>query len=294
MQTDYMKIPAIPSSHELLSRDGCKSPPADKPAPSQGIPLRITIFQRGFTLVELAIVLFIVALLLGGMLLPLSAQQDVRSQGETQKQFTEAREALLGFAIANGRLPCPAWDGSGADNVNTFGDESFATGGNATNGLCGHPYDGFLPAAKLGLTPVDAQGFAVDAWGGNPINRIHYAVTTSNTNAFTKLNGMKTASMTALLPDLQICNTGTGIGAICAPNTALATDAVTIIYSVGKNAGTGGSSDDEKQNPNPNPAAVAPDPVFVSAQFGPNFDDQMIWLSKNILFNRMVSAGQLP
>ena len=253
-----------------------------------------TFLQRGFTLVELAIVMFIVALLLGGMLLPLSAQQDIRSQGDTQKQLAEAREALLGFAIANGRLPCPAWDGSGTDSVNTFGGESFAAGGNAANGLCGHFYDGFLPAATLGLTPVDTQGFAVDAWSGNPVNRIHYAVTTANGNAFTTANGMKTATMTALLPDLQICNTGVGIGASCAPNTALATDAVAVIYSVGKNAGTGGSGIDERQNPNPNPAAAAADRAFVSAPPGPNFDDQMTWLSKNILFNRMVSAGQLP
>jgi prepilin-type N-terminal cleavage/methylation domain-containing protein len=35
--------------------------------------------STGFTLIELAIVMFIVTLLLGGMLLPLSAQQDVRN-----------------------------------------------------------------------------------------------------------------------------------------------------------------------------------------------------------------------
>lgn len=281
---------------------------AAPPPPSQGIPLRITFLQRGFTLIELAIVMFIVALLLGGMLLPLSAQQDVRSQGETQKQITEAREALLGFAIANGRLPCPA-------SANSNGQESFCDSASGAcvvtpplqyqpHGRCSNPHDGFLPAATLGIAPVDTQGFAVDAWSGNPINRIRYAVTTASTStastsAFTTANGMKTVTMTELAPDLKVCNTGTGmvspgtVSANCAANTSLASDAVAVVYSLGKNAGTGGTGADENHNPNPQ-STIAADRAFVSAQPGQNFDDQMIWLSKNILFNRMVSAGQLP
>lgn len=244
--------------------------------------------QRGFTLIELAIVMFIVALLLGGMLLPLSAQQDVRSQGDTQKQLAEAREALLGFAIANGRLPCPA-------SPTSNGAESPVNGGD-----CTHPHNGFLPAVTLGLSPTDANGYAVDAWSGNPINRIRYAVTTANTSAFTTANGMKTVTMTVLAPDLKVCNAGSGVvnpgnftTADCTAATSLASDAVAVIYSVGKNAGTGGTGADENHNPNQQ-STIAPDRAFVSAQPGQNFDDQMIWLSKNILFNRMVAAGQLP
>ena len=64
------------------------------------VPPAPTFLASGFTLIELAIVLFVVALLLGGMLLPLSAQQDVRSYGDTQKILTDARDALVGFAMA--------------------------------------------------------------------------------------------------------------------------------------------------------------------------------------------------
>ena len=92
--------------------------------------------QSGFTLIELAIVLFVVALLLGGMLLPLAGQQDIRNFGDTQKILIESRDALLGFAMANDRLPCPA---SAASN----GVESPAGGGACTN-----PYDGcWTPAS---------------------------------------------------------------------------------------------------------------------------------------------------
>lgn len=247
-----------------------------------------TVQVRGFTLIELAIVLFVVALLLGGMLLPLSGQQDIRNYGDTQKILAEARDALLGYAMANERLPCPA-------SATSNGMESLSS-----PGVCTNPHSGFLPAATLGLSPVDPQGYRLDGWGGEPGNRVRYAITTANTNAFTTQNGMKATGMTALVPDLQICNTGAGMAnpgnpatATCAANTALATDAVAVVYSVGKNTGTGGTGTDENHNPNPR-STVAADRAFVNAAQGPAFDDQMLWLSKSALFNRMVAAGRLP
>jgi hypothetical protein len=99
---------------------------------------------------------------------------------------------------------------------------------------------------------------------------------------------------------LQVCNTGTGMvnagspaTATCAANAAVATDAVAVIYSVGKNAGTGGTGADENHNPNPQ-STIAADRAFVNAQQATTFDDQLLWLSKSALFNRMVAAGRLP
>ncbi|MDP2785976.1 MAG: prepilin-type N-terminal cleavage/methylation domain-containing protein, partial [Sulfurimicrobium sp.] len=62
----------------------------------------------GFTLVEMAIVLIIIGLLLGGLLMPLSAQMEQRRISETQKTLDEINQALIGFAVANKRLPCPS------------------------------------------------------------------------------------------------------------------------------------------------------------------------------------------
>ena len=64
--------------------------------------------EQGFSLVELAVVLVIVALLSSGLMLGLSAQRDSAANQEVQRQLDTAREVLLGFAMANGRLPCPA------------------------------------------------------------------------------------------------------------------------------------------------------------------------------------------
>ncbi|MFB0936443.1 MAG: type II secretion system protein [Propionivibrio sp.] len=234
---------------------------------------------HGFTLTELAIVLVIVALLIGGMLIPLSAQRDVQAANDTQRQLAEIRDALLGFAAANGRLPCPA-------SPNLTGVENPAGGGACTN-----QWNGFLPGITLGIGPTDAQGYVLDAWS----NRIRYAVTTSNSNAFTTTNGVKNNWSGTLSPDLKACNTAANItnggtsSANCPSADRLTDTAVAVLISPGRNGGTTPTSADELANwPSSN------DPVFVNATQSPAFDDIVLWLSANILYNRLIAAGKLP
>jgi len=94
--------------------------------------------NKGFTLIELTVVLFIVSLLLGGLLAPLSAQIEARRVSDTNKSLHEIKEHLLGFAITNNaRLPCPATE-TDPLNVN-YGLENCSVA------------DGFLPWRDLGL-----------------------------------------------------------------------------------------------------------------------------------------------
>ncbi|MBC7780146.1 MAG: prepilin-type cleavage/methylation domain-containing protein [Proteobacteria bacterium] len=248
--------------------------------------------ERGVSLVELAIGLLILSLIIGGLLVPLANQVEQSRNGQTQRQLEEIRDALIGFALANGRLPCPA-------APNTTGIESFLAGSAATGGTCTNPYDGFVPAVTLGLSQVDAQGYAIDAWGLEQ-NRVRYAVTNSNSSAFTTRGEMRTRGMSALFPDLYVCSGGTNIAAgECPSGERLVVDAVAVIYSLGPNAASGGTSVDERQNPNPF-AAVPVDKAFVSRVRGAvgagaaEFDDLVTWLSPNVLYSKMVSAGQLP
>jgi prepilin-type N-terminal cleavage/methylation domain-containing protein len=250
----------------------------------------------GFTLVELAVVLAIVGLLLGSLMFTLSAQSEQRSLEETRRRLDHARDLLLGFAIAKGRLPCPATAASG-------GDEAPAAGG-----ACTTFYGGWLPARALGYQNVDTGGFAVDAWG----NRIRYAVSgvapsncsgTSTAPHFTSAINLKANGISCQPNDLLVCKSATGItGTTC--GTAFGTSGenqwttsdlvVAVVFSIGKNGSTGGGvGADELANLNGDRIFVHHTPTPVESANG-EFDDQFLWVTVGELYGKMVAAGVLP
>jgi prepilin-type N-terminal cleavage/methylation domain-containing protein len=221
--------------------------PAVLPAPT---------FTRGFTLTEMAVVLVIVALLIGGMILPLSAQQDIRYVAETQKQLTDIGEALYGYAASHaasdGRpyLPCPDTDGNGTEN---------RTGTACTN------QEGSLPWADLGLARQDV-------WG----NTFRYRVAATFSNSTTGFTLMSAG-------DLRVCATSA-----CAMTLGINLPAV--ILSPGKN-GAGTATDlDEQENIDGDTDFVQRN---LSGN-ATGYDDLVVWLPPSLLLQRMVSAGRLP
>jgi prepilin-type N-terminal cleavage/methylation domain-containing protein len=262
---------------------------------------------RGFTLVEVAVVLAIVGLLLGSLMYTLSAQSDQRARDQTQRALEAARDALLGFAIANGRLPCPA-------SASSAGVESPAGGGDCTN-----YYDGFLPAVTLGFQPVDAQGFAVDAWS----NRIRYAVArnlntascagTSAVPHFTVKATLKQNGMSCLpnSNELLICKSSVSSPAPVAGNCGPAANTVTnanpsgtvvaVVFSTGKNfayapsaaAASAAGNFDEAANLDGNTVFISHTPA-PSGATGGEYDDMVLWIPVGVLYGRLASAGVLP
>jgi type II secretory pathway pseudopilin PulG len=61
----------------------------------------------GFTLIELAVVLFLVALLLGALLGPVTLRLEAEQRARAEAYLAEVKQALIGFALRTGRLPCP-------------------------------------------------------------------------------------------------------------------------------------------------------------------------------------------
>jgi prepilin-type N-terminal cleavage/methylation domain-containing protein len=253
--------------------------------------------KNGFSLVELAVVLFIVSLLLGGVILTLSAREDQRATTETQRRLEAASDAVIGFALAYKRLPCPA--------AGATGDESLASGTPATGGPCTNNFGGFLPGRAVGFQTVDAQGFALDAWG----NRIRYAVASAvvastcsaGTPHFTSVNNLKANGVGCRPYDLVICQSSSGTNPGASPPSCGTAQSVTnqetvafVLHSAGKN-GIGGaaSGPDEAANTNN-------DAVFIHREHGTIetatgiYDDVLLWVPAGVLYSKLIAGGILP
>lgn len=249
---------------------------------------------QGFTLTELAVVFFIVALLMATAMFTLSAQTDQRNFEETRRRLEAARDLVLAFAVANGRLPC-----SGTAS----GDENPAPPP-VGNGACASPWGGFLPARSIGFQITDTNGFGLDAWQ----NRIRYAVssnaialvgcTGSSTQPhFTNMTNLRANGITCQPGDLVICNRSPAAPAatVCDAGTAVTNQntVVAIIFSTGKNGATGGTGLNEARNLDNNQLFVSktPDPPGAA---GGEFDDQMVWITAGELYSKLIAAGRLP
>jgi prepilin-type N-terminal cleavage/methylation domain-containing protein len=124
-------------------------------------------YYKGFTLVEMAIVLVIVALLVGAFLTPLSAQRDLKDYTDTKLRLEQIREALYGYAIINGSLPCPTTTADPTDNVN-YGHSDATCPLTAAAGV--------LPWKDLGVMEIDSWGLqrnlTADPWVGYWVYRV--------------------------------------------------------------------------------------------------------------------------
>ena len=134
----------------------------------------MTARSRGFTLAEIAVAVAVLALLLGGLLIPLSTQLEGARQREAQRALELIREALVGYALANGRLPCPAapnvpagvLDGNG---INGGAEQrNAAAPGACTNTVLSTapPISPIDPQRASGVVPFVTLGVPeLDPWG---------------------------------------------------------------------------------------------------------------------------------
>lgn len=228
----------------------------------------------GFTLVEMAVVLAIVGLMLGGLLIPISAQMDQKNYSKTQQDMNDIREALIGYSASHGYLPCPAVSASnGSEDRNA-------------NTCTGSKRVGFLPWAELGVPKLDS-------WG----HLYLYSVTLAYADSTTKINLSSTGDITIKTRDSS--------GSLANMSNAGVIPAA--VVSFGKN-GVLAYNDDGSQIANSSATnvdevtnATGTGTTFLSRTFttntattGGEYDDVVIWLSPNLYLNRMISAGQLP
>ncbi len=264
-------------------------------------PARSVMRQRGFTLLEMAIVIFIIGMLTAGLIGPVQVQLEARDRRKTLDYMNQSAEALYGFALTHRSLPCPDTDGDGVANPQGSGGGCSAE-------------TGYLPWAELGVEPGDA-------WG----NRLTYHVrqrqftfpaqnTTCDGNTTNEFDLCSQGNTTIVTRGDNATTTGT-VESKFAFNAVTPENVAAVIVSHGRNgygamgvdgvprAAVPAGNDDEGRN-------ADGDATFVSRTYSREqsgcadnesegtplceFDDLVVPISRALLNSRMVSAGQLP
>lgn len=224
-------------------------------------------------------VIAIVGLLIGGLLAPLANQVSLRRVNETQTQLGEIKDALYGFALANGRLPCP--DSAGNDGLEDLT-------GPVTTRVCSAA-EGNLPWVELGISQFDS-------WN----RRFLYRVDPGFADMTPDGDGTGCGTATVGI-SFELCSLGnitirdgeaTYVGP--PPSQPVANSIPAVVISAGPAAlhdGDGDSSLNEDEN-------TDNDAVFVARDFSEEddfeIDDLVIWISPNVLKAKLVSASRLP
>ena len=260
---------------------------------------------RGFTLAEVAVVVVIVALLLAGLMIPLGTQIDVRNQADTQRTMDQIKEAMIGYVVANGRLPCPA-DGTIAAGAANAGTEQ------CTGTVV---YYGVVPWATLGTPETDAWGRRFSYWV-SPVYTDAIALNTFNTTGQSPtctpaVNPAQSSFALCTMGNMTVYNRNDASHATVAVGAALPL----VIVSHGKNGygaySKGGTvlpapaaGTDEAANAthadttvfysrNPTPTAPGCSDATAGSRFC-EFDDILGMITAPVLAAKMVAAGKLP
>lgn len=217
-------------------------------------------YAAGFTLVELAMVLVILALLGGSLLVPLASRIEARDRQAALERLRDIQGALTGFAIIHGRLPCPS----------TEPDPASPAYGLEDGPPCNLAREGVLPWRSLAMPATDAWGrerrSAADEWAGHWRYRVDPAFTTAPIGA-----------ATAPVANLQIrSHDGSRI-------TTTDSQAVAIVYSTGPN----------RQPDGLNASYSAAAPSYQAGESTADFDDLIGWLGRPLLIARVAQAGRL-
>ncbi len=242
----------------------------------------------GFTLIELAIVLFILSLMLGALLPPFAARIEQEERKQTDGQLDEIEEIIYGYALKNYYLPCPdCRDNTGNCAAVTANDGAEDTIAGAGTSLVCASEAGNLPWTTLGIK-------GTDAWGEIFTYRVTDTFADRNDNTNTDGTGCTPETLNV---SFALCSDGDITILDSDGGSNIATNVPAVVVSHGSNGEATPTSLHELENYDDGTAGDT-DGTFVDKDFSRDateeFDDMLIWISPHALRSKMVQAGILP
>ncbi|MDR2689006.1 MAG: type II secretion system GspH family protein [Azoarcus sp.] len=215
--------------------------------------------QRAFTLVELAVVLIVLSLLTGALIGPLATRIEAQRRQGTAAMLDNIEQAIIGFALLHGRLPCPSLEADPASP--DYGLEHPPP--------CDFSAPGYLPWRSLGVPAFDTWGSARTNANASWIGHWRYYPDRAFTDAVITLDTRPKAN-------IQIMDHAGWI-------TTTESRAVAVLWSNGPNLHADGL----------NAIHSASKPEFQLGETTPDFDDTLRWLGHPLLIARLAQGGRL-
>jgi prepilin-type N-terminal cleavage/methylation domain-containing protein len=232
--------------------------------------------QRGFTLIEVSIVLLIIAFTLGSIMIPLGTSLEQKAINDTKQQLADIKAAIINFTIANRRMPCSdTTTGNNRDGLE-----------NTTAGACTNEF-GSIPHVTLNIPHRQ------DAWGQPFI----YHVTASFADTAPGTTGPCATPVNANV-SIAMCSSTHGNITVNEYNLSTGADdpaalnIAAIVLSKGKHFQDADNSAKEDENANN-------DFVYFKNSYNDRnstmpFDDIVVWISPNELIGHLIQAQILP
>jgi len=290
--------------------------------------------QSGFTLVEIAIVLLIVTILLGYTVALFPRQQELKQYRALNLEMDRVVEAIIGFAQVNGRLPCPALPNSGGDEdydeitkdgcnnyggfvpANTLGLDGRRNEDSLLLDPWGNPYRYYVTDNDFTHPVTGANGLS-DFTAPGEMRAVGLADVDGDD--YIDLDGRYIICESAGTSTDDRCTGSVEVFGHFEDNGGAPNDryggAPFVLVSMGKNWNQGAPVGDELENSGGSLSntdlalglgpsgsqyllkdVTGGETTFVRRTEGhaDDFDDVVRWVSPNILYSRMIEAGQLP
>ncbi len=173
--------------------------------------------MRGFSLVEIAVVLIVISVLMVIVAAPLGAVRAQRATEDTNAKLAALDATIAVYVAQNGRLPCPA-DGTldGTANANA----GLEQGGGAAACTLVNQTGGVVPWKTLGVQLADVT----DGWGNVFTYRVDESLVRTQAMNFTACSPGGTGAATGVAPNLTCapCTSATFPAACTPPATVIA------------------------------------------------------------------------